>query len=434
MDLEVSSATLSTVPENAMIDISVILLKSGISLSGLQDLCVAPALDDYRRAIDVEEDVAGMYDSSQLNLSEFDGSIEAQRIRARASYIVPSAAADEDFGCFNDAEHDDDFDYGGDDIENDLGDDGYSSVQTFDVAKLPTKSLPAAPKLDWTAAFGDSVDAGSATSQIPSTIPLESVEVTIGNDYTFLNFQSNQSNSWAGARHWKFATRRSERSVVSKSSTEEEQHTETSSKSLRPQEKAVANKPPKEKNFFSFDKATDFSAAFKVEDKKSSNTVLTSAAIEKSKQLANEGAFTLPMDAKLGPKDLCRLFLCPSMIVPPPNLTSIMSSSSNTKESKSIESMTSGRQDCLWGELQPEVRAKLGNFAATAVAAKVEDDGCQDYDYLDDDENIDSGDYSMEAPNGHQTARLSEDDVDGLQIRVDGMLQATRKVEKVNIG
>jgi hypothetical protein len=436
MDVDAEAAS-KVVDHTGLIDISVILLKSGISLSGLQSLCVTPALDEYRKAINLNAESYGVFDSSQMNLSEFDSSIESQRAQARACFAAPSATIEEDFGCYNDdADNDGDFDYDGEDIDND-GDDAFVPVINAAPVRANSKSQTVAPKLDWTAAFGDT-DATTAQA----AAPLAHVEVTIGNDYTFLNFQSNQSNSWAGARHWKFALRRSERSTAAKSSHDEIQPTvETTSKTLNSQDKSAATKASKEKFFFSFDKCIDFGSSFKVEDKKSSSTTLTTAAIEKSNQLAAEGAFILPMDAKLGPKDLCRLFLCPSMIVPPPNLTSIMSSSSNVKETKSIESMTSGRQDSLWGELQPEVRKKLGNFAASAVYSEDQgnDDQVEFFEDDDDDDHIGScDDNQFGESNGQYTVALTpeviSEEPDGLRIRVDGMLQASRKVEKVNIG
>lgn len=431
MDVDATAAS-KIEDHKGLIDISVILLKSGISLSGLQSLCVTPALDEYRKSINLNAESYGIFDSSQMNLSEFDSSIESQRIQARTKYSAPSAAIDEDFGCYNeDADVDGEFDYDGGDIDNDSFDDTFVPIATAAPIKASSKSQPVAPKLDWTAAFG-----GTVATATQAAAPLANVEVTIGNDYTFLNFQSNQSNSWAGARHWKFALRRSERSAAAKSSLDEIQPTvEMTSKHSSSQDKSAATKSSKEKFFFSFDKCLDFASSFKVEDKKSSSTTLTIAAIEKSNQLAAEGAFILPMDAKLGPKDLCRLFLCPSMIVPPPNLTSIMSSSSNAKETKSIESMTSGRQDSLWGELQPEVRKKLGNFAASAVYSEDQGYGEQvEFFEDDDDDHVSCNEYQGGESNGLHTVSPTSDEPEGLQIRLDGMLQASRKVEKVNIG
>ena len=264
--------------------------------------------------------------------------------------------------------------------------------------------------------------------------PLGDIQVAIGNDYNFLNFASANSNSWAGSRHWKFAPKRqvTENPLVTASKkVDEGMEVEALA-----QPQAVKSKSSEKKNCFllSFSSGASTTDAFKVDEKKANSNLLTTAALEKASQLALEGAHTLPVDAKLGPKDLCRLFLSPTMIIPPPSLRSIMSVAPNSSGSKAMASLLAGRKDTMWGELQPEVREKLNNFSASVPQTRQE--------YLDADEDDVDGYYDDDAC-GDDTEEFrlvnavdqnSEPAAEGLQIRVNGMLQASRKVDKVDIG
>ena len=139
------------------------------------------------------------------------------------------------------------------------------------------------------------------------------IPAALGDDYTFLNFESYQTNSWAGARHWKFAPKRAAvgdksmklRDITSSSSASSNLPTNTQVIST-----ARSKAPSGEKFFFVFDGSeVESGDALKVDLKKTSNTLLTCSALEKAAEVAKEGAYTLPPDAKLGPKVMRNLTL-----------------------------------------------------------------------------------------------------------------------------
>ena len=440
---------------NDMIDISEILLKSGITLTGLQSLNVAQALDDYRNVLEVPACTSGLFDFSNLNLSEFDSSIEAHKIKAAP--IVSSVdqyAADDNFGC--DDYGNVDYDDGEDVYLDDENDQDLEQCNTSERRKSKSKAIVPSQKLDWNTLFsGDSQDESEQQTTVgtecgSSTGPVsEFVPAAGGDDYTFLNFASmNNSNSWAGARHWKFAPKRAAAGEkvqrTSSDNVDDSKSIKENAKDGKKSDDQSSEKLNKRSTMFTFDFHTEMSnmdaAALKVDPKKMSGGVLTQAAIDRANEVAKEGAYTLPPDAKLGPKDLCRLFCSPQMIVPPTNMKGIMDPSSSGVVSSKIEGMVSGQQDIMWGNIQAEIKVKLQKSSSNPNDANNDDeydDGNDDnFVYNDDDyEDVDPAVSASDGIQEHQVVDTNILDVQGgLQIRVDGMLQATRKVEKINIG
>ena len=457
---------------NEMIDISQILLKSGITCAGLQSLDVAPALDDYRGILGVPASDSGQFDASNLNLTEFDSSIEVQKIKATPTVSsTDQYAADDNFGCEDFGCEDDDGD--SDDandgyLHDDIGDNGneYTSERRKSQAK-PVIPVPS-QKLDWNTLFtGDdqsSVNDERSESTDDSSIDgaiapaSEFIPSAVGNDYTFLNFASmNNTNSWAGARHWKFAPKRvaaGEKVANSSSSTNDTKDDSKSKNASATGDKKSDDhsydndKIKKSKDMFTFDfhkvMSNNDAAALKVDPKKLASNVISQAAVDKANEVAKEGAYTLPHDAKLGPKDLCRLFCSPLMIVPPTNMKSIMDPSSSVTLSSKIEGMVSGQQDIMWGNMEAAVQAKLQNFTSNSADTSNKDDNGYDDDNDGDNFVYNDDDYDdMKAPapvlSDVEDDKLPKDTnvigvEGGLEIRVDGMLQAARKVEKINIG
>ena len=251
-------------------------------------------------------------------------------------------------------------------------------------------------------------------------IKVGNFNVEIGNDYTFFNFTSNQANFWAGARHWKFGPKKNIQ--VANSSSNEETCVEKSN-----------NGSKKQKFSFFFSSKIDFGDLFKVdEDKKALRHQITASAMEKAAQLASEGAYELPIDEKLCPKDLCRLFSCYNIIVPPPNLKSIMSSSSFNNQSNL--QLKSTNRDLFWGEFQSSSKGTKGT--SDGNYHDVDDNGSADYFYNDDnDDDDDSNDFNSDRDRNHiDNGTSNEPDPEGLQINLNGMLKANRIVKKVSIG
>merc|ERR1711871_82918 len=118
----------------------------------------------------------------------------------------------------------------------------------------------------------------------------------------------------------------------------------------------------------------------------------------------------------------------------------IMDPSSSGVVSSKIEGMVSGQQDIMWGNIQAEIKVKLQKSSSNPNDANNDDeydDGNDDnFVYNDDDyEDVDPAVSASDGIQEHQVVDTNILDVQGgLQIRVDGMLHATRKVKKINIG
>ena len=470
MEVEEEAAPLGEEQEplaHEMIDISDILFKSGITLAGLQEMVISPTLEEYRTVLEVAPSSSGLFDTSGLDLAEFDSSIETQRVKApiAASEVAAVYEPDDNYGCDEDVHdgNDEDNDNYDSPFYSDDNDGTHEDVTVNDndaprrkslSALIETTKNPSTQKLDWNTIFSENNDVKSDDDNVESessnsNIPLADIDVAIGNDYTFLNFSSLQSNSWAGARHWKFASTRCSTRVQAPSSASNSSSSPAVDNS---KESSKANKSiaaTKSQLLFQFGSEWSSNGAFDVPEESMSKHIkahtLTTAALLKAAEIADEGAYELPVDAKLSPRDLCRLFLCNKMIVPPNALMGIMGKS---KQISCVESLVSDYEDTCWGNLQPEVQEKINNFARMNVLTMkdtIQNNRRDDYevyndDNYDDDYDIGGNDHYHDEDSSN--VKLAQKDNDpnvigeegGLQIRVPGMLQASRKIEKVNIG
>lgn len=247
---------------------------------------------------------------------------------------------------------------------------------------------------------------------------------------TFLSAMGG-GNQWAGARHWK--------------------------SNLRPRAAAakgepVATKPTKkrqvkEKFQIDFNAPESLSLDVTVEPKgrrRTDATLMTDAAIEKNTQSAKDGALSLPEDAKITLKDLCRLFQWEYMIVPPQNV------SEGVMETVCVPVASdmfpcSYEPDRLAGQNSKQNQGgELIWSEAEIGQEEAQDDDFshgEGFDECDDDGGSFAGDFDIPADNSdgydqqpaRDTAAVST--TTGLDIQVSGgLLEATRVVEKINIG
>ena len=445
--------------EHETVDITAILLKSGITLAGLQEMIVSPMLDEYRSVLGVVPSSSGSFDTSGLNLTEFDSSIETERIKApiAASEAEAVYAPDDNYGC------DENYDYQDDDDENYdtpfyTDENANDDVFIHDNDAPRRKSLGASneavkcstQKLNWNTIFSENIgdsneDGNEDQASCNHDVNIPDIDVAIGNDYTFLNFSTLQSNSWAGARHWKFASARRPTKVPA--STGEGQ-TSISSSAAKTSTGSNTSDTPKPQFLFDFGSTWSSNGAFDVPEESMSKHIklhtLTKAALLKAAEIADEGTYELPVDAKLCPRDLCRLFSCNKMIVPPNTLKGILG---KPRAISRIETLVSDYEDTCWGNIQPEVLEKINNFTRRNVNSieessgnRREDHDVYNDDYYDDDNDIGEDHYHDNHDDNNIVKTQKDGDPDvigeegGLQIRVPGMLQASRKIEKLNIG
>jgi len=145
-------------------------------------------------------------------------------------------------------------------------------------------------------------------------------------------------------------------------------------------------------------------------------------------------------------KDLCRLYLAPHVMIPANNVQRAVLASSSVRRSGSnkIDRFLAGQSgsERVWGvsgptNLQTAVRAgATGNVTASATGAASGHEG--GYDSGDDGfayADYDDGDqYEGGAGSGAGAVDTLPPVLSGLDINTGQLLQADRKVEKIEIG
>ena len=432
------------------------LSRCGFDAASLLSMSICPALSSYREIIGVPESVDGLFDPKEFTIY-FPGSIIPSSSVAD-SFVQQSSVSDT--YTLND-----NFDYGDDDDDdndNEIGDFGDLSDYPPPIISSARKSVAGIAfnrrssiggvgKIQWdTASESNTVDAvhdpatpkgkeslGSNGSGSSNSVVWDAAGITCSNEYSFFDMDLvNKSNSWAGARHWKYATRRQTQiqspvtEIPISNEGDEDRAVLSDSKKIS----VIGNsiKGPKEK--FKFDFLSPFPsqelfAVSKSRSKGSDVTCLTAAALEKEALIQKEGGLFLPPDAKLQTSDLCRLMLSHTIIVPPPMLAHVF-----MRQAASSSSRKGKNGDVIWGHIRRVTQAN-GVFQ---FQPNIE------YDDGDDDDN-DGGNFGEDFcdPELDDVVILNreenENDVsdvqrDGLYISTEGLLRATRTVDKIDIG
>jgi hypothetical protein len=454
------------------VDISDLINKCGFDAASLLSMQVCPALESYREVIGVTESESGVFDPERFS-SYFDLKPTSE-ISATSSYLQKESNL-ENYSNSDAYNFDDD----GDDNEYDGGDNGDFGQDDFDefppgqhqstssvssarksmgVNENRRSSIGGVHKIQWAAIEENRVDVESRQGQGPATpqsqgredslsggagvnpqgVVWDATGITSTNDYSFFDMEVvNKSNSWAGARHWKYATRRQGAQAASLESQENAVEGEEESKSSPVNAAAIKvknTKAVKDKVIVDFAALTrgnwpseELLAVSKSNSKsKGDVTRLTAAALEKETLFEEEGGLFLPPDAKLQTSDLCRLMSCNNIIVPPPMLAHVF-----IKQVASSSSLSKGKStDVIWGQVRKVVGPSSGGFQP--VIGNVQDD------YDDNDGGGDFGEDFCD-PDGDDDQGSEADSLvsrmqQGLHISTEGLLKASRTVEKIDIG
>lgn len=450
-----------------LVDISDLISRCGFDASSLMSMSVCPALTLYRETIGVQESLIGAFDLQDFTstfpsasspyspptVTDTDTESPAQLASASSTYISCS-----DFGCIDDDGDDNDNDVDADDFGIDSFADfapvqspqpGRKSVGTAlnrrssvngTVHKIQWDSMPDQTQLPATPlkSRGDSLSGSALTSASAAPLVWDATGISCSNEYSFFDIDMiNKSNNWAGARHWKYATRRQTALAVDPAEevpTKEPGSADGATDKAGIASKAAASKSKSAKKKFSLNPLSelpseDLFAVPKSRTRGSDVTCLTAAALEKESAFEAEGGLFLPPDAKLQTRDLCRLMLCHNIIVPPPLLAHVF-----MKQAAASKTSTGKTHDVIWGQVRRDPTASsTRGFNPTMESA--------DYDDHDDDDD-DGGAYGEDFcdPDGDNT-----DDADvtdsiavgmerGLHISSEGLLRATRTVDKIDIG
>jgi hypothetical protein len=405
-----------------MIDITDLIFKSGISLAELSELVVCSSLDDYRNQIGIIGSTIGIVES---NTSDDYLSIPVN-LKFVSNVVMHNnnEETQNNNNINNDPcnmmqnEDTDDNDFCGDAYDDAPAEDydmNENQTQNQINNPLPTdeknNSFTRSPKLkiNWNNdALNSSTTANTiqiaelktnhsnevnqnATENITNTVAsLVGIDnIVEDNEYTFFDLQAmTKCNAWAGARHWKYATRTvakaeaaSENKKAEKNQTNEEDGNGSddniTNEVVKTKTKTSKKKKELEQIEFSMELADE--SLFKL-SKKNDTTLLTNAAIEKTTLEAESNVLFLPSDAKLEVKDLCRLFLAPHVVVPPPNslkqtvISSFMHNNNNNNNSTnsnnllknftsniSYKTLLCDRGDRMWNETVKNNNNELKN-------------------------------------------------------------------------
>jgi len=488
-----------------IVDVSDLIFKCGFDAQSLLSLTVCPALEDYRRTIGISETTAGAFDLNDYPAYFPPVSVGPPSQAAEGAVVLTSAGAPlgpvaaggvgayDDVGfdgpdAYADDGDDGDNDYGGNDNDfpsnDDDGDAQYtgasaSSRNTLEAAVARRKTLDAeSHKMQWLAeapATADA-DAGAVSSEVDAAaaadaVVWDSAGITSTNDYSFFDLEAiSKSNSWAGARHWKYATRKTaalDRVARLPAAAEEDEHEEAGAGAEEgkdgnalaaggEEKKGTKKGDKKEKDKFVFDFRCGFVGedAFAVPAAKSRGgdvTCLTAAALEKDAAAGAEGVLFLPPDAKLQTSDMCRLMMCGNIIVPPPMLAhafikqvnAAAASSSSRPAQRAVRtglySSSVQGPDVIWGQVRkvaaPAGSTFAGQFGQAAPSWGHDndvDDDHDDHDGGDFGEDFCDGDNDYDGPAANNTA--SQPEPEGLYINTAALLRAPRLVEKIDIG
>jgi len=364
-----SAQTTIKEPTMTFINISDLIYKSGFTAADLATMEICSHLDEYRSALGVKPSDAGVFDPAT-----FDQYFSAVAVPASApapssssGSLTPSkmVAADnamesqynsndiggsgDDYGCAYD--DDDDNEYGGYDetpAEGEVGPGDFVHSPMKPRASIGGRlSLPgkdvAAAKISWDTVFDSSSSSslspksvaaevtkdGDQQSQIASSAyageelekgnaPVVVVgEIVSGNDYSFFPslhpLSRSQSNSWAGAKHWKFGLKSHNATTTAPSSSTPSPSDAASGASdagdgdaPAPAPSSKGNKKKKEAFLIDFSAERLSEDVFAVHKGRGDPTQLTAAAIEKADLAAENRELLLPADAHVQVADLFR--------------------------------------------------------------------------------------------------------------------------------
>lgn len=481
---EPNPAAPAAISESAVTDFNLAELvgKAGIDIKELFSMRVCPALDEYRVAVGIDpsaEDMKlGVCPIPDLSAVRTPTVYYTTSARASgASSPIPTRGDDYDGGNFDDGGMDDDGYFGAE------GDDVPINDAAPSNSAAPTASasvVDASGKIRWNSVFDSTSNQGALHSAAPAVETARSTTHDDANDASFegttgpaegpgidavpvtsefgyfdMNQVMSQQNAWAGAKHWKFGRRTRSTHIPSETTSlinvndagddSDGEEAAAGGKGKKPKKKATA----KDNMFFDFESEPLPRDAFLVPKKgKTDTTVFTSAARDKQKQNAVESLYDLPPDAKLQVKDLCRMFLCPSIIVPPSQgFTHILGEANPLANS----------HDRVWGAAQEAPKPRKQSGRKSILLSKPINpeepfhsmvDDAADYGDNNDDE-YDGGDNFASGPGDDYrqdfnctildesqffNTQSSQQSVVGLEINTGNLLKAARTVEKVDIG
>ena len=224
---------------------------------------------------------------------------------------------------------------------------------------------------------------------------MENITISNSGPSEYSYFDSNAafgtSNAWAGARHWKYATRKRTAALVPATTTSADETAEGTENATDAAAAATGKgKKTKKATFKKGDKTTAGASGIEftldlVEDSafdlpkaraRTDPTVQTAATLAKQKQAAS--TLCLPADAKVQVKDLCKLYLAPLVMIPATDAQRAMLAQSaqavkKRSGSSNIDKFLGGQvgSERVWGLGAPANVQTATRVAAGAAIAPV---------------------------------------------------------------
>lgn len=405
-------------PGPSAVDVSYLLRNAGFSLADLAAAQVCPLIHEYRATLCVAPSTVAVVQHSEDSLH----SLCAPVFSFEAADSPPRLHA---------YEEDDGDDCGplstalaAEDDSDDAMIDHAPRCSTARSVHRESVTASAPHKFQWAAVFGEALDTSATEGRTSGEesgsadalqFDVGAAGTTAASSFQFFDMSARQrGNDWAGARHWKLALRARPKPI------------EEASVAVAASRK---KKQPKEKKALAFTADPIDEALFAVPVGRTNPTVMTVAAVKISTAKGEQRAYDLPKDARAEPKDLCRLFLRPRMIAMPAMLASMLQP---RRGESAARGECLGEEDLLWGEQRaPGRRGGEGGFALSASDMEEEEARSANYVYEDDDDNY----PGLGGASGDENASpFADSPPTGLEIRLDGMVKAARKVEKIDIG
>jgi hypothetical protein len=297
-----------------------LLARSGFQIDDLLAKSVCSSLNLYRDALDISPGNQLRYlDFAPLHRLQSSDPVDGVEVpQDEGDYCDGGGACDLYDG--NDDDDDDDHEesaYFGESVSltaDALASLGQSSGRRTSGSSDDMSVYSSTSKIQWDAVYEDNddsnsvcsnqmaSDSGSGVLSVNDTNPIgfQSSKQNAASTAAFLAMHTGATNQWAGAKHWRRSTRQKS---ANKTLDESEAVTKKTPKSRAKKEKFV----------FDFSKVGEgvseqINSKFEKSkgSKKLDPTVLSDAVVQKGTVQAQEGVYTLPADARLNTKDLCR--------------------------------------------------------------------------------------------------------------------------------
>lgn len=459
-------------------EVAALLGRAAIDAAELQSLEVCPPLNIYRENLGILNENADSLREILSAIDSIDGDAQPYNdqfptFETKSDY---GPAADDDACAAGHFE----YDGCGDANDDDYCDDGDCFGIVSPIAPSAGESVAdvVPTKLRWGRPSDSDKDVVSEAALAADvqmlTAGLENLNVAgREEEYSFFDTNSlfaSNSNAWAGAKHWKFATKRravtpataSAAAATSIDAADEDNAALAGCdqlQSTRGKQQAKGKKKQAPAQYIDFSKVDqldedvfDIPSESQGRGKSVSDATLLSESVQ-AKAESFAASLFLPPDAKLEVKDLCRLFLSPTVMIPSSAQQRIaLTKSASLAQTESIDGAAAeGRQrlarllgggemamEKVWG-VQPTylypTKALLAAGHLTAVGSNGNNERSNDECYDDQfgDDAYDAGEASFDMDYDGAVCDHPAAETHGLAINQDQLLQASRTVGKIEI-